>query len=255
MPLRLRARARVVRQRLVDERPQPQQDEPDRHRGRRATRASTRTSRRAAARAGRRRTSDASASARRRSPRPRRSRATSARRRRARSPRAPSAGATRSPAATSTANEPPWPGPKQTSASCAASTAAPSRREPKTATPASNTSTHASGASSDGSWRTTCSGIEPRRTTRRARGSRARAGTRSPGCRPAVLELVDGAQMQARQVDELAHARLVEQAVADDRALDVPEKPAEHDAEDPDRCTARPSSRRARGARRSARRP
>ena len=44
----------------------------------------------------------------------------------------------------------------------------------------------------------------------------------------AVLELVDRPQVQARQVDELAHARLVEEPVADDRALDVPEEPPEH---------------------------
>ena len=48
---------------------------------------------------------------------------------------------------------------------------------------------------------------------------------------PAVLELVDRAQVQRRQVDELAHARLVEEAVAGDDALDVPERPAEHDAD------------------------
>ncbi len=56
-----------------------------------------------------------------------------------------------------------------------------------------------------------------------------------PGMQAAVLELVDGAQVQARQVDELANAGLVKQAVSDDRALDVPQEPAEHHAEDPDR--------------------
>ena len=55
------------------------------------------------------------------------------------------------------------------------------------------------------------------------------------GVQAAVLELVDRPQMQRRQVDELADARLVKEAVAGDRALDVPEEPAEDDADEPDR--------------------
>ena len=54
------------------------------------------------------------------------------------------------------------------------------------------------------------------------------------GVQPSVLELVDSAQVQVAEGDELADARLVEEAVADDDALDVPEEPPEHDAEDPD---------------------
>jgi len=49
-----------------------------------------------------------------------------------------------------------------------------------------------------------------------------------------VLELVDRAQVQIAESDELADARLVEQAVAEDDALDVPEEPAEHDPDRPD---------------------
>ena len=43
---------------------------------------------------------------------------------------------------------------------------------------------------------------------------------------PAVLELVDGAQVQVAELDELAHAREVEEAVAGDDARDVPEQPS-----------------------------
>ena len=39
-------------------------------------------------------------------------------------------------------------------------------------------------------------------------------------------ELVDRAQVEVRELDELAHARLVEERVADDRALDAPEQRA-----------------------------
>ena len=41
---------------------------------------------------------------------------------------------------------------------------------------------------------------------------------RVPGMEAAVLELVDRAQMQARQADELAHTRFVEELIPDDRA-------------------------------------
>ena len=71
---------------------------------------------------------------------------------------------------------------------------------------------------------------------------------RVAGVQAAVLELVDRAQVQGRQVDELAHARLVEEAVAGDRALDMPEEPAEHEPREADepgrraRAGSRPSA-------------
>src|SRR5262252_6605617 len=49
----------------------------------------------------------------------------------------------------------------------------------------------------------------------------------------AVLELVDGAQVEIAERHQLAHARLVEQAVADDRSGDPPQEPAQHDADEP----------------------
>ena len=54
---------------------------------------------------------------------------------------------------------------------------------------------------------------------------------RVAGMQPAVLELVDRAEVQVAEVDELADARLVEQPVADDGAGGVPQEPAEDDAE------------------------
>ena len=52
---------------------------------------------------------------------------------------------------------------------------------------------------------------------------------RVAGVQPAVLELVDRPQVQVAELDELAHARLVEEPVAGDDAGDVPEEPAEDD--------------------------
>ena len=99
----------------------------------------------------------------------------------------------------------------------------PGRREPKTATPASKT-THARERREQRRLVAHDQlGIEPGEP-RDEREEAVPERERIAGVEPAVLELVDGAQVQARQVDELAHARLVEQAVADDRALDVPEK-------------------------------
>ena len=48
------------------------------------------------------------------------------------------------------------------------------------------------------------------------------------GMEAAVGELVHRAQVQVGEVEELADAALVEERVADDRALDVPERDSEH---------------------------
>ena len=61
---------------------------------------------------------------------------------------------------------------------------------------------------------------------------------RVAGVQTTVLELVDAAQVEGCQVDELADARFVEEAVARDGAFDVPEQPPEDDAEpEPDSRT------------------
>ena len=57
---------------------------------------------------------------------------------------------------------------------------------------------------------------------------------RVAGMEAAVLELVDGPQVQVAESDQLAHARFVEEPVADDRVGDVPDAPAEDHPEDPD---------------------
>src|SRR5664279_2617412 len=56
----------------------------------------------------------------------------------------------------------------------------------------------------------------------------------------AVLEFVDGTQMQVAECDELAHAGFVEEAVAEDDTFHVPEKPAEHDAHRPGPAASEP---------------
>ena len=56
---------------------------------------------------------------------------------------------------------------------------------------------------------------------------------RIAGMKPAVLELVDRPQVQVAELDELAHARLVEQPVAGDRPGNAPEEPAEDDPDQP----------------------
>ena len=53
---------------------------------------------------------------------------------------------------------------------------------------------------------------------------------RVAGMEAAVLELVDRAQVQVAEVDELAHAGEVEEPVAGDDPRDVPEERAEHDS-------------------------
>src|SRR5581483_4573529 len=57
---------------------------------------------------------------------------------------------------------------------------------------------------------------------------------RVAGMEPAVLELVERAKVQAAEIDELAHAREVEQSVPGDRARDVPQCDAEDDAAEED---------------------
>ena len=58
---------------------------------------------------------------------------------------------------------------------------------------------------------------------------------------PAVGELVHGRQVQVAELDELAGAGEVEEAVAADLAGDVPEQQAEHGPASPDRTCARGS--------------
>ena len=58
------------------------------------------------------------------------------------------------------------------------------------------------------------------------------------GVQAAVLELVDRAQVQVAERDELPHPRLVERPVSRHRPLDVPEQPAQHDPAQPDEPSA-----------------
>ena len=158
------------------------------------------------------------------------------------------------PGSASVAYEPPCPGPKQNIASVATSTddARPAASRRRRRPPPRRRRTRAARAATARAGRR--AGIDagdPRDEREEAVPQRERVA----GVQPAVLELVDGAQVQVAELDELPHARLVEEAVAGDGALDVPEQPAEHDApREPDEPRAAGPRRRSPVARTRARR-
>src|SRR5207237_4007754 len=78
------------------------------------------------------------------------------------------------------------------------------------------------------------------RDLRDERVERVPEGERVAGMQAAVLELVDGAQMQVAEVDELAHPREVEEAVTGDDAGHVPQRDADsHPAGEDEAAAAR----------------